>query len=472
MGTGSASVVTHSRSGLLSRIAVRLALASLVAAIGAIGVVGGLTLLSARSDVRTLVTQEQQQTADTAARAVAAAYRAAGSWATADLSVPATLAAHSQCRLIVLDENGRRLAVPPVPGVTPPRVLRGPLRSARVVVHHARVGTVILHLYRPDYPGAEASLRGSLVRTVGAGAALAVLVALVVSVFVSRRITRPVSVLTDAVRSFETGHRDARVGSDQAGGELGELATAFDRMADNIARQEALRSAMVADIAHELRTPLAILQAWTESLIDGALEVSDATLGSLHEEVLRLIQVVEDFDVLASAEAAKLHIAVRPVDLAAVVEQELVAVQPLFGSAEVDLRTDLVRAAVMADPHRVGQIVSNLLSNALKFTPPGGIVAVTVHRTGDGGVLQVADTGVGIPADELPYVFDRFWRGTGASKLSGSGIGLAVVRTLVEAQGGVVEVASEPQTGSTFTVELPLAASVLLATAGAASARH
>ena len=439
---------------LLSPIAIRLALASIIVAVVAIGIVAGVTLYQSRGDVSTLVRQEQERTATTTEKAVAAAYRAAGSWHGADLAVPASLAAHSEARLIVLDHSGRRVPVPRVSGASEPAVLKGPLLSAPVIVQGTHVGRAILHFYQAAIPSAEASLRDALIRTVAGSAALAALFALGVSVVFSRRITRPVTALTRAVRSIASGNHSARVG-DSGGGELGELTTAFDRMADTIARDEELRIAIMADVAHELRTPLSILQAGTESLVDRTVPPTPATLASLHDEVLRLGRVVEDLDTLASAEATHLQVALEPIDVSEPVRQALANLKSPFEDAHVTLVTQLSAAPAIGDSNRIQQIVLNLLSNALKFTNAGGVVTVRVRSSPAAAILEVTDTGIGIPESELSHVFDRFWRGREAGRLAGSGIGLAVVRTLVEAQGGTVEVHSPPSRGSRFTVRIP-----------------
>ena len=445
----------RSRRQLLSPISIRLGLASLCIALGAIAVVVGLTLYSARGDVGTLVRQQQEATAATTAKAVADAYRATGSWKTVDLLVPATLAAHSEAHLTVLNERGQTVPVPAVANDTRPRVITGPLLSSPVIVHGRRVGRALLHFYGVALPVAEASLRSALIGTVAQSAGVAAILALAVAVVFSRRITRPVTALIRAVRSFEAGNHTARVGSSYAKGELVELTGSFDRLADTIAREEDLRRAVMADVAHELRTPLSVLQATTESLVDEAVAPTPDILSSLHEEVLRLGRVVDDLNTLSSAEAANLHMDLQVLDVAEHVESAVHSLEQRFLDAGVDLIVDIVPAPAIGDPHRIEQIAFNLLSNALKFTSRGGSVLVAVGELRGAVVLDVIDTGIGIPADELPHVFDRFWRGREAGRLAGSGIGLAVVRALVDAQGATITVESEPAQGSRFCVTLP-----------------
>jgi two-component system sensor histidine kinase BaeS len=228
-------------------------------------------------------------------------------------------------------------------------------------------------------------------------------------------------------------------------------------MADTIERESALRRALVADVAHELRTPVTVLQASCEALLDGIEESTPDRLASLHEEVLRLGRLVGDLETLSSAEAARLGLLRALVDLREIVDQAADRLAAYFEAGELTLERELERTDVIGDSSRLAQVVDNLLGNALKFTPPGGRVVVEARSMGDVAVLRVSDSGPGIPADELPYVFERFWRGERARGVAGSGIGLAVVAELVEAHGGQVEVASAPGEGAVFTVRLPRA---------------
>jgi two-component system, OmpR family, sensor histidine kinase BaeS len=278
-----------------------------------------------------------------------------------------------------------------------------------------------------------------------------------VALVVAQRITRPVAALTRVARARESGDRVARVGSLNAAGELEELGIAFDRMADAVSREDDLRRALVADVAHELRTPISVLQATSEALVDGVLKPTPQVISSIHEEVLRLGTRVEDLQALASAEAAGLRMSVEPVDLAQVAGEAAVALAPRFEAASVELDTELQPVMVRGDPARLHQIVTNLLTNAIKFTPAGGHARLDVAAAGRMGRLKLTDSGPGMSAEELTHIFDRFWRGKLATDTPGSGIGLAVVAELVRAHGGTIETDSEPGRGTTFVISLPRA---------------
>jgi signal transduction histidine kinase len=254
-----------------------------------------------------------------------------------------------------------------------------------------------------------------------------------------------------------SGDRAARAGALRAPRELRELATAFDQMADALDRQEQLRRDLVADVAHELRTPIAVLQAEHEALLDGVAEPTPAALASLRDEVLRLARIVGDLQTLAEADAAALRLARSPADLAGIAAAAAGALAGRFEAAGITLAQDLRPVRVLADAGRLHQVVTNLLTNALKFTPAGGRVTISARPSDGAAVLQVTDTGAGIDAEDLPRVFDRFWRGRQAARTSGSGIGLAVAAELARAHGGQLAAASTPGEGTQMTQTLPRA---------------
>jgi two-component system, OmpR family, sensor histidine kinase BaeS len=226
-------------------------------------------------------------------------------------------------------------------------------------------------------------------------------------------------------------------------------------MATTLDRQEQLRRDLVADVAHELRTPVAILQAGHEALLDGVAEPTPAELTSLRDEVLRLARMVSDLQTLAAADAAALQLALQPGDLAGIAAAAADSLTRRFEAAGVTLEQELAPVPVRADEHWLHQVITNLLTNALKFTPAGGHVTIRTSRREAGAVLVVSDTGVGIPAVDLPHIFDRFWRGGQAAQVSGSGIGLAIAAELARAHGGELTARSEPGHGTELTLTLP-----------------
>lgn len=461
---------------VVGSLAARLAIAFVVVALVAVGVLAGLTLFSSRSEINQLADRQRDQDTASISATVAQAYRQAGGWDQSDLSGAFALAAAARAELTVLDSDGV-LVVESPPGMgdlmtqmhgetaMSAMVLDTP-RRVDVDVDGATVGAAELRFLSTGLDVPQQQVRDALARSVLVGAGIAVLVALGAGVFVSRRVTRPIVALTATARRLESGDRDARSLLHDAPGELGELSGAFDEMADALHREDELRRALVADVAHELRTPATILLASLEELVDGLAEPTPERLGSLHEEVLRLRRVIEDLEMLASAQAAGLHLVRAPVDLAEIALDAVDTLRPSFEDAGLTLSTSMVPVVVDGDSDRLRQIVVNLLTNALKYTPRGGTVAVSVTSHDDGARLTVADDGPGISPDDAPLVFERFWRGDNARHVTGSGIGLTIVDELARAHGGTASVDTGHGAGAAFIVSFPKRGRVVTADAG------
>jgi two-component system sensor histidine kinase BaeS len=453
------------RDRVVGSLTARLAVAFVAVALVAVGVLAGLTLLSSRSEIEQLADRQRDQ--DTASISVTAAeaYRQAGGWDQADLSGAFALATAARAELTVIDSDGVLVAQSPpdmgdlmaqMHGETAVSATAlNDLRRVDVDVDGATVGVAELRFLTSGLDVPQQQVRDALARSVLIGAGIAVLVALAVGVLASRRVTRPIIALTATARRLESGDRDARSRRHDAPGELGELSRAFDQMADALHREDELRRTLVADVAHELRTPATILLATLEELVDGLADPTPARLASLHDEVLRLQRVIEDLETLASAQAAGLHLVRTPVDLSEVTMDAVDALRPSFDDAGLTLSTTVVHVVVEGDPDRLRQIVVNLLTNALKYTPRDGTVAVSVTAHDEWAQLTVADDGPGISPDEAPLVFERFWRGANARHVTGSGIGLTIVAELTRAHGGSVSVNSGHGDGAAFIVSLP-----------------
>lgn len=289
---------------------------------------------------------------------------------------------------------------------------------------------------------------------------MSLLVSLLLAVLVSRRIARPLLRISSVATRFAAGDRTARSDSRDARSrwELGDLARAFDATADAVVRSEDARRRISADVAHELRTPLAALQAGLEELRDGLVPADVERLSALHAQSVRLGRVVGDLAALSAAETASLTLQRAVVDVAKTAAEALRIAEPALDTAGI--RSALMSsgaAYVIGDEDRLHQAFGNLLTNVARHCRAGDSLEVRVS-TADGRVhIRFADTGPGIPDQELPHVFDRLWRGAGAADVSGSGIGLAVVRELIAAHAGEVTVNANQPGGSVFTISLPLA---------------
>jgi two-component system, OmpR family, sensor histidine kinase BaeS len=435
-------------------VGLRLALAFIAVAVLAVALVAVLAVLFTDRDISALIQQRRGDlTNSLAADAVSTYNTGKPGWTDVDLAPALKLADSDGAQAAVLDDQGRVVAST----LTDPRSLSGIIRRP-LTAGGQRIGTLLVRFTGQGLTASAYNLRASLVRAVIGAAGLAAVLALLAAVLVSRRITRPVTRIIESARAMGRGDRRARVGQiADAPAELRELAAAFDQMADSLTAQEQLRRNLVADVAHELRTPVAVLQANTEALLDGLVAHTPEQTASLHEEVKRLGRMVEDLQILAAAEAAALQLSRQPCDLAQIAAEEADDWDASFAAAGVSFTRRLESAPVLADPVRLHQVITNLLSNALKFTPPGGQVRISLSPGGGKARLEVSDTGPGISPDDQPHVFDRLWRGADAAQTAGSGIGLAVAAELARAHDGSIDLASEPGSGSRFTLVLPLA---------------
>lgn len=284
--------------------------------------------------------------------------------------------------------------------------------------------------------------------------------ALLISLGIARRLSRPIQALTEAAQTLRNGDLTRRVipkGKD----EIGQLANAFNHLAESLQRQEKYRKKLTADLAHELRTPLANLQTHIEGLIDGVLPSTSENLTSIHEEILRLGRLVGNLEELNRAEASWLNLKREKADLRNLVERTISQFQPRYFDKDVELIVSLPEQSIelSVDQDKIFQVLNNLLSNALKFTPAGGSVEVKVKRQDREVQISVRDTGIGISEKDLPFIFERFFRGgNGENRGNGSGIGLTIAKELTELHGGKIEVESALNHGTEFTLRLPLTA--------------
>jgi two-component system OmpR family sensor kinase/two-component system sensor histidine kinase BaeS len=288
--------------------------------------------------------------------------------------------------------------------------------------------------------------------------ALAALVAgLVFLTRVIRRTTQPVEDVMEAADRVAAGDYEVRL-REQGFGDMRRLARSFNEMTERLGDNERRRRELAADLAHELRSPLSVIQGNAEGMLDGLYPMDAAHLEPVLDETKVMARLLEDLQTLSTAEAGALRLHREPVEPATLVDDAVVTFRTRAGEAGVRLEPDVVGdlPVLDADPVRVGEVLSNLVSNALRHTPSGGTVTVSAEAPpGSGGVaFAVTDTGPGIPADDLPHVFDRFVKGEGSR---GAGLGLAIARSLVRAHGGELTAESEPGRGTTMRFVLPTA---------------
>ena len=306
----------------------------------------------------------------------------------------------------------------------------------------------------------ESEFNSSVNRSLIIAIALAGLVGLLLTYFLSRSILRPVDELILAARAMEKGDLSQRVAV-RGKGELGELARAFNAMAEGLTRLEQLRQNMVTDVAHELRTPLSNVRGYLEALRDGVVEPTPETIASVYEEAMLLNRLVDDLQELALVEAGQLKLVCQPVNICEVIGKAVLALKSQANEKEIILATDLPDdlPLVEADAERLGQVLRNLLKNAIVNTPPGGDITIQARTVDSQVEVSVQDNGLGISAEHLPYVFERFYRAdqSRARSTGGAGLGLAIVKQLVEAQGGQVAIDSQVDSGTRVSFTSPIA---------------
>ena len=431
----------------------RLAVALVVVAVLAVALVSVLAVVFSNRDINRLEDQRRSDLTRSLAIDAAATYNTGRpGWSDVYLQPALAHAASTGTQVEVVDGNGAVVASSLAGSIGQAGVVETP-----IMLNDNRIGTLYVKFSGRSLLTSVDNLRASVAGAVVAAAGLAAVLALVVALVVSRRITRPVALLIESARAMRDGDRQARVGPIKgAPAELAELAMTFDSMADALASQEQLRRDLVEDVAHELRTPVAVLQANCEALLDGVIEHTPAQTASLHEEVVRLGRIVDDLQTLAAAKAAAVQLTLEPRDLAEIAQVAGEAWETSFAVAGLSFTRSLRPATVEADAGRLHQVIGNLLTNALKFTPRGGRVVMSVSSNETHARLEVQDSGVGIEPAEQGHLFERLWRGASSEQAEGSGIGLAVAAELVHAHRGTIEVESRPGRGSRFTVVLPL----------------
>ncbi len=284
------------------------------------------------------------------------------------------------------------------------------------------------------------------------------IVAIILAGRTFRGIASPLGDMTAAADELAKGDLSVRV-PEGGTGEFNRLARTFNNMAAELELADQTRRNLTADVAHELRNPLHILQGNLEGLIEGVYEPDPEQYNAMLDEVRALSRLVEDLLTLSRAETGDLALVLETVQITDLLADVETSFSGLAASAGVTLqRSGGTGLAIHADAGRLDQVLSNLVINALRYTQPGGAITLAAEPTPDGLRLRVSDTGAGIPPEDLPFIFDRFWRGDPSrshTKGAGAGLGLAIARQLVQAHEGLIHVESEPGQGTTFTIDLP-----------------
>jgi signal transduction histidine kinase len=366
-----------------------------------------------------------------------------------------------QGHTLVLRDAARRV----LPGSAPSQARERAVVPVRV--RGRRVGEVSLAHAAGGYlrlaePGSKASLtdelHGKLMTHDLVAGVFAAVVGLIIGIALAVKLSRPIERLKQAAERIEAGDLDMTADVGETTPELEQLGRSLERVSSTLREEDDVRRESIADLAHELRTPLTGLRARIEAAQDGVLTDLPAALAAMHSDALRLAHLTEDFELLAEAEQPGMLLDSRCIDMAELTRNRARAFDGYFEAKGVDFRLEIEPANAWGDAERIGQVVDNLISNALRYTDPGGRVTVRLSEGDAQSTVEVADTGIGIAAKDLSRIFDRFWRGekSRSRETGGSGLGLALVRELVRAHEGRVDVHSVPGRGSRFRVHLPV----------------
>jgi signal transduction histidine kinase len=292
------------------------------------------------------------------------------------------------------------------------------------------------------------------------GALGATVVALLIGIFLARTISRPVRELTGATKRVAGGELGVQVPV-RTEDELGELANSFNQMSADLAQSTQVRRQMTADVAHDLRTPLSVILGYTEALSDDKLQGTAQVYDVMHSEAQHLSHLIDDLRFLSLAYAGELPLERREVAPSVLLNRTAASHRAAADQKQIDLQVQVAPDLpdLNVDPERMAQVLGNLAGNALRHTPAGGSVTLSAKRGTEGVLLEVQDTGSGIDAVDLPYIFHRFYRGDQSRQHNGeSGLGLAIAKSIVEAHGGSLTAESTPGAGATFTITLPYTA--------------
>jgi signal transduction histidine kinase len=304
----------------------------------------------------------------------------------------------------------------------------------------------------------DASFVSAVIRSLLLAGTLALLIGILLSYWTSRHLVSPLQRLTKAVHRVGEGHLDEQVPI-TAKDEVGQLATAFNNMTDNLKKQERLRKQFTADIAHELRTPLTSIRSYIEAFQDGVLPADAENLSIINDEIERLVVLASDLKDLNVAEIGALKPDFAPVDLGELLDKVASNLYPLIQEKDIDLnwkRPDHP-LVIQGDEHLLTRLFYNLIHNANKYTETHGQISIQIEERPHDLLIHVRDSGIGIPEDDLPYIFERFYRAdkSRSRETGGTGIGLALVLQIIQLHQGTINVESAPGKGSQFTVLIP-----------------
>ncbi|ACO47494.1 ATP-binding protein [Deinococcus deserti] len=443
-------------------LAWRLTLAFVLVSAAALGTVGFISSVYTRSEFSALLGAQAQESLTAQVQAYVQANGTVSGFRPSEphprngdrAGPPPRTPGVSRSSWLVLDEQRRAVfSTPNVPrGTRVPRPQGTPVTVGnRVVAYLIPSGM----RPRPDRRGEDFLSRTA--QAIGWSMLGATVLAVVMGLLVSRTLLRPLSELRRGIRALQRGdapiaHQSTRTD------EFGEVLHAFGEMHQDVVRSQQARRQLTADIAHDLNTPLAVISGTLEAILDGTFKPTSERLKRLHQETQHVSQLVNDLRFLSLADAGELHMNHKLAEVEPFIRGAVATFEEMARQGDVTLETHLKVAGVRAsvDVVRITQVLQNLLSNALAHTSAGGRVVVTAEVAGQSLTVSVKDTGDGIQPEHLPHVFNRLYRADQARSGGGSGLGLSICKTIVEAHGGDIRITSAVGSGTTVTFTLPL----------------
>lgn len=328
-----------------------------------------------------------------------------------------------------------------------------------LVKNNSNIGSIIIGYLGSSYISAGAlAFKMTLNQSLILSAFIALLFGLLISIILSKQISKPLIKITDTANKMRDGNLEVRAELKTNTKEIHELSNSINYLAETLQQQEMLRKKLTSDMAHEIRTPLTTLKTHVEALIDGVWEPTPDRLQVFYEEIERLSKLVDNLRSLSKLEQTTLNLNKSSFNLSKELFKVIDTFEPLYSKSNFTLTSEIAESIdVTMDKDKLIQIIHNLLSNAYKYLKENGTVNILLKKEGDKIIIQVTDNGIGIPPEDLPHIFQRFYRSDASRdrNTGGSGIGLTITKALVEAHGGKIYAQSLLGEGSTFTIELP-----------------
>lgn len=331
-------------------------------------------------------------------------------------------------------------------------------KNYAITASNTVVGNVAIGYYGPYfYTDNDISFLNTLNKLLLLAAGIAGILSFIFGAYMAKRLSSPISRVIKTAEQIAEGNFNDRVSEVSDTLEIIELTSAINTLAEGLGKQETLRKRLTADVAHELRTPIANLQSHLEAMIDGIWEPDAERLKSCHEETIRISKIVGDLGTLARYDGENLTLNKEYFDISELINNTVLCFEKEFSDKNIALITDIQEQYLEADKDKITQIMVNIISNALKYTPDSGTIRILTNGNDDEVQISIKDSGIGISKEDIPLIFERFYRAdkSRSRATGGSGIGLAIVKSLIEAHGGTISVKSEEGLGSEFVIILP-----------------